>query len=128
MMKKKLLSVILSLTMAATLLAGCGGNNSAEGTGSSEEAEVAEGEAEAEAVSTVGPDSGTHMEMWTFVELHSTFYAGMLEKWNAANPDRQIQITFTTYPYGDMHTKLTMALQTGDGAPDLCDVEMEKYV
>lgn len=127
MMKKKLLSVILSLTMAATLLAGCGGNNSAEGTGSSEEAEVAEGEAEAEAVSTVGPDSGTHMEMWTFVELHSTFYAGMLEKWNAANPDRQIQITFTTYPYGDMHTKLTMALQTGDGAPDLCDVEIGQF-
>ena len=41
---------------------------------SSEEAEV-----EAEAVTTVGPDSGTKMEMWSFVEMHNTF---MQRCWN----------------------------------------------
>ena len=49
------------------------------------------------------------MEMWTFVELHSQFYAEMLNLWNEQNPDKQIQITFTTYPYADMHNKLLMS-------------------
>ena len=64
------------------------------------------------------------MEMWSFVEAHNTFYAGMLEKWNEQNPDRTIEITFTTYPYADMHTKLLTSLTAGTGAPDICDVEM----
>ncbi|WP_130837725.1 ABC transporter substrate-binding protein [Lachnoclostridium sp. Marseille-P6806] len=135
-MKKRVLGAVLSAAVAAAMLAGCGETNApvgstgaAEGeTVAAEEAEeTAEeepAEAEPTAVTTVGPDSGTKMEMWSFVEAHNTFYAGMLEKWNEENPDRQIQITFTTYPYGDMHQKLIMSLQTGTGAPDLCDVEM----
>ena len=67
------------------------------------------------------------MEMWSFVDLHNEFYAKMLEKWNEQNPDRQIQITFTTYPFGDMHNKMIMALQTGEGAPDLCDIERGQF-
>ena len=145
-MKKKLLSVLLSVAMVSALLAGCGSSSTAEPAeeaateeaateeASTEDAaeepaaeETAEGEVEALAVSTVGPDSGTKMEMWSFVELHNTFYASMLEKWNEANPDRQIQMTFTTYPYSDMHQKMIMALQTGEGAPDLCDIEIGQY-
>lgn len=132
-MKKKLLSALLSVAMVATLVTGCG--SSAEGDAASgdaaateevdgEEAVEGETEAQADAVSTVGDPNGTHMEMWSFVEAHNTFYAGMLEKWNAANPDRTIEITFTTYPYADMHTKLLTSLTAGTGAPDLCDVEM----
>ncbi|SFK93073.1 carbohydrate ABC transporter substrate-binding protein, CUT1 family [Lachnospiraceae bacterium KH1T2] len=136
-MKKKLVSVLISAAMSVTLLAGCGSVNAPEGsavtdgaaeegTGSAEEAgeEAESTEAEPEAVTTVGPEDGTKMQMWSFVEAHNTFYASMLEKWNEQNPDRQIQITFTTYPYSDMHQKLIMSLQTGSGAPDLCDVEM----
>ncbi|MBR1875801.1 MAG: extracellular solute-binding protein [Lachnospiraceae bacterium] len=151
-MKKKLVSVLLSGVMAAALLAGCGETNApvdASDTAAAEEAaadesteapaeeaaaedasageeaieEVTE-EAEADAVTTEGDPNGTHMEMWSFVEAHNTFYAKMLEQWNKANPDRTIEITFTTYPYGDMHQKLLMSLQAGTGAPDLCDVEM----
>ncbi|MCR5776200.1 MAG: extracellular solute-binding protein [Lachnospiraceae bacterium] len=131
-MKKKIVSAILSAAMVASLLVGCGTTNAPEGASGESgqvESEAAETEAEGteavpEAVTTVGPDSGTHMEMWSFVEAHNTFYAQMLDKWNEQNPDRQIQITFTTYPYGDMHQKLIMSLQTATGAPDLCDVEM----
>ena len=62
------------------------------------------GEVEPEAVTTVGDANGTHMEMWSFVELHNTYYGKMVDMWNAANPDRTIEVTFTTYPYADMHT------------------------
>ena len=116
--------------MAGTMLAGCGGGGSSDdsGSGSTEEAaEGEEGEAEPEDVTTVGPDSGTKMEMWSFVSQHNDFYAKMLEKWNEQNPDRQIQITFTTYPFADMHNKLMMSLQTGEGAPDLCDIERGQF-
>lgn len=145
-MKKKLLATILSVALTASLLAGCGSSASASGadnaagtdvateeeTGedaaaATEEGEVAEGEAAPDAVTTVGDPNGTHMEMWSFVELHNTFYASMLEKWNAENPDRTIEITFTTYPYADMHTKLLTSLNAGTGAPDFCDVEVGQF-
>lgn len=125
-MKKKVIAAVLCAAMAGSMLAGCGGSGKDDNkdvnadSGSSEEAE-------AEAVTTVGPDSGTKMEMWSFVEMHNTFYAKMLEQWNEQNPDRQIQMTFTTYPFADMHNKMIMALQTGEGAPDLCDIEIGQF-
>ena len=135
-MKRKLINCFMAVVMAATLFSGCGSQGktadssgkSADSTEKSEDTSGSDsGEAEAEAVTTVGPDSGTHMEMWAFVEMHNTFYAKMLEKWNEENPDRQIQITFTTYPFADMHNKMIMALQTGEGAPDLCDIERGQF-
>ena len=127
--KRRLLCVALSIS----IVAGCGGADAADAsetetgvTGMDVAAEESS-EVKADAVTTVGPDSGTHMQMWSFVELHNTFYATMLEKWNEQNPDRQIQMTFTTYPFGDMHNKLMMSLQTGEGAPDLCDIERGQF-
>ena len=133
-MKKKVLAALLCAAMAGTMLAGCGGGSCDSGSSSdsgdeasAEDGEGEDGEVEPEAVTTVGPDSGTKMEMWSFVSQHNDFYAKMLEKWNEQNPDRQIQITFTTYPFGDMHNKMIMALQTGEGAPDLCDIERGQF-
>ncbi len=140
-MKKKLLSTLLCGVLAASMLTGCAEVETSDDTGSETVEESADGaeetegtesadageassEVEPEAVTTEGDPNGTHMEMWSFVEAHNTFYAKMLEKWNEENPDRTIEITFTTYPYSDMHQKLLMSLQTGEGAPDICDVEM----
>ena len=109
-MKKKLVSVLLCGTMAASLLAGCGGASAggaaAAGAGdaavdaaeeaASEVAEAEGGEAteEVEAVTdTTGPEDGTPLELWTFVELHGTFYRDMCDKWNEENPDKQIKLT-----------------------------------
>lgn len=97
-----------------------GGGDTAEG----DTAEDGGSEEEAEAVTTVGDANGTHLECWSFVEAHNTFYAKMVDKWNEANPDRTIEVTFTTYPYESNHTKLLTSLQAGVGAPDICDVEM----
>ncbi len=138
-MKKKLLSTFLCVVMAAALLAGCasksdpaatdGGDAATENDATPTEASSDEAAAptEAPAVTTVGDPNGTHMEMWSFVELHNTYYGKMVEKWNQENPDRTIEVTFTTYPYSDMHNKLIMSLQTGEGAPDLCDVEVGQF-
>ncbi len=127
-MKRKLTVLLTGAVMAAMILSGC---SSAAGTDPKAKAdtEVQESAAEdgKEVVNTVGPDSGTHLNMWSFAELHNTFYADMVERWNKENPDRQIQVTFTTYPFSDMHNKLIMALQTGQGAPDLCDVEIGQF-
>jgi len=138
---KKMLSLLICIAMVSVMLSGCGNlkksgtETSSESGGETADSVTEEAGAEetgteevvADAISTVGPEDGTHLEMWTFVELHSSFYAEMLEKWNAENPDKQLNITFTTYPYADMHNKLIMANQTGEGAPDLCDVEIGQF-
>lgn len=128
-MKKKLLSLILSVALLTTMLLGCGKDNTTDEAASTDDAVATDETAEAAPtdVKTVGPEDGTHLEMWSFVSAHNDFYALMLEKWNEANPDKQLNITFTTYPYGDMHTKLTLANQSGTGAPDLCDVEISQF-
>lgn len=148
-MKKRLLGILMCMALSVSALAGCavatdgaatdsGGvtteageaAGSAGGAAGSSAATVADGDAgmvaavEPAAVTTVGDAKGTHMEFWSFVEAHNTFYAGMVELWNAANPDRTIEVTFTTYPYADMHTKLLTSLTAGTGAPDICDVEL----
>ena len=114
-MKKKLLSLLLASSMVVTM-------------GMTVMAEEAETEAAPTAVTTVGPDDATaKFELWSFVDLHNEFYGKMVDLWNEQNPDRTIQITFSTYPYADHHNKLMMSLQAGSGAPDMCDIEIGQF-
>ena len=129
-MKKKLVSSLMSMALVAGLLAGCGSGAATETSeGATETAEATTEEAAAEEIpnATFGDENGTHLEMWTFVELHGQHYKDMAEVWNEQNPDRTIEITCTTYPYGDMHTKLLTSLEAGTGAPDICDVEVGQF-
>ena len=154
-MKKKVLATLMTAAMLATTLVGCGGGDAgsapAADGGAAEEAPAADagsddaaaaddGAAAEEApaedaaaaeeeipTATFGDPNGTHMEMWTFVEIHGQHYGNMVEKWNEQNPDRTIEITCTTYPYVDMHTKLLTSLNAGTGAPDICDVEIGQF-
>lgn len=72
-------------------------------------------------------EDAIELSYWTFVELHGQHFEKMLEKWNAANPDRQIKLNVTVMPYDDMHNKLSIAVQTGVGAPDIADIELGKF-
>ena len=112
-MKKRWLALLLGSAMVMSM-------------GTTVFAEEAE-EGAPTAVTTVGPEDGTHLEVWSFVDLHNEFYGQMVEEWNAQNPDKQLNVTFSTYPYSDMHNKLMMSLQAGDGAPDICDVEIGQF-
>ena len=69
----------------------------------------------------------TKITFWTFQELHVAFYEEMAKEWNEKYPDRPIELVPSALPYDDMHNKLTIALQSGVGAPDLVDIEIGKF-
>lgn len=104
-MKKRLLVIISLLVMLTAVLSACSGGSKSGGSKS----------------------GVTKIEFWTFNELHQTFYEGMAKSWNEANPDKQIELVANTFPYDDMHNKLLVALQSGKGAPDMADIELNKF-
>jgi arabinosaccharide transport system substrate-binding protein len=69
----------------------------------------------------------TELTLWVFVERHGTFMQNQAERWNEANPERQINLTFEQIEYNSMHDNLLAALLVGVGAPDLADIEISKF-
>jgi arabinosaccharide transport system substrate-binding protein len=67
------------------------------------------------------------LTFWTFQDLHREFYEDALKTWNQRNPDRQIKLNTEVYGYDDNHNKLLIALQTGQGAPDMVDIEISRF-
>ncbi|OVE68634.1 ABC transporter substrate-binding protein [Clostridium diolis] len=110
---KKLAAIAAVTSIAATMLIGCGGSSSSTSSSGGKD--------------SASSSSGDQLEMWTFIEMHKTFYEKMLEKWNQKNPDKKLNINFTVLPYDDMHNKLQSALLSGQGAPDACDIEVGKF-
>ena len=77
--------------------------------------------------SAIAEEEPIHLTLWTFQELHTQLYKEMETRWNE-NPDNpKIEIDMQVYPYDDMHSKLTIALQTGEGAPDIVDIEINQF-
>lgn len=132
-MMKRILALLLACTMMATVFAGCSdGTESQSGApaaGSTDSTASSEAASSAPTVITGNKVSGaTELTMWTFVELHGKFYQTMVDSWNKAHPDKPINLTVTVLPYDDMHNKLQIALQAnGEGAPDICDIEIGKF-
>jgi|AMZC01.1.fsa_nt_AMZC01000329.1_6 arabinosaccharide transport system substrate-binding protein len=69
----------------------------------------------------------TELTFWTFVQDHADYWVAQADHWNAEHPDRPITLTPTIYPWADMHDKLLLALQSGQGAPDLVDIEISRW-
>lgn len=130
-MKKKLLSALLSAAMVATLLTGCGSGNSSSTTTNSgagtEETTAAAGGEQTAVIDAGAGEGAVELDYWTFVELHGQHFETMLKLWNEQNPDRQIKLNVTVMPYDDMHNKLLIAVQTGEGAPDISDIELGRF-
>lgn len=114
---KKFAASALAAGMATFALAGC----QTAGTSGSEET------AEGQTITQEAVEGAAQLELWTFVELHGEFYTTMAEKWNEENPDKKVQITVNVLPYDDMHNKLQIALTSGEGAPDIADIEVGKF-
>ncbi|MBB3113895.1 arabinosaccharide transport system substrate-binding protein [Paenibacillus phyllosphaerae] len=110
---KKWLMGLTMISMAAGLF-GCSNDNSSTGATTS-------------VMDDGAGEQATSLKYWTFVELHGQHFQSMLKKWNEANPDRQIKLEVSVMPYDDMHNKLSIALQTGQGAPDISDIEVGKF-
>lgn len=127
----KWFTLVMVLVLSMQLLMGCGSSSETEeetsqadnsnNSGSSEEVETSQLGAE-----TAGEDA-VEMDYWTFVDLHGKHFEKMVNLWNENNPDRQIKLNVTVMPYDDMHSKLLLAVQTGEGAPDISDIEVGQF-
>ncbi|MDD3206758.1 MAG: ABC transporter substrate-binding protein, partial [Lachnospiraceae bacterium] len=128
-MKKKVLSALLSVAMVASLLVGCGSSADTSSTGDTTEAatEAAGPGAAGTTEMEVEGDDVTTLNVWTFIELHQQFYTDMAEKWNEENPDKKVKLVLSNMAYDDMHNKLSLALESGEGAPDIVDIELGKF-
>src|SRR6188472_4530974 len=69
----------------------------------------------------------TDLKLWGFVPRHGDFMVKQAERWNAANPDRPINLTYENIEYNQMHDNLLAAFLAGSGAPDLVDIEIGKF-
>lgn len=126
-MKKKVIAMLLCAVMTVGMLAGCGkaGSENAGGENATEES-GGTGSAGAKEMAVEGDDV-TELQVWTFIELHQDFYMDMAEKWNEENPDKKVNLVLSNMQYDDMHNKLSLALESGEGAPDVVDIELGKF-
>jgi arabinosaccharide transport system substrate-binding protein len=76
---------------------------------------------------TAAPGKTTKLTMWVFNAIHATFYKDALARWNAANPNKQIDLTIEEYPNAEMHNKLLLSFQSGVGAPDIVDININYF-
>lgn len=67
------------------------------------------------------------LDFWTFVNDHADYYQKKAEEFNEAHSEINFILTPQVLPYGQMHDKLSIALQTGMGAPDLADIEISQF-
>lgn len=128
-MKKRILALLLACSILAASSAGCSnGETQPAGGADSETAGSESASSEPTVITTTKVAGATELTMWVFVELHGKFYQAMVDSWNKLHPDRPINLTITVLPYDDMHNKLQIALQAnGEGAPDICDIEIGKF-
>lgn len=67
------------------------------------------------------------LTVWSVNEIHSEMWRFGEEAYNKKNPDKPIKVTVEILPNAEMHNKLLMALQTGTGAPDVADINLNFY-
>jgi len=130
-MRKSWLYVLTLSFLVSIVLAGCGGNdsNNAEQSSSAPASSPASQQPSASQAETEPEPAAepTKLTLWTFVQQHADFYDFMADEWNKNNPDKPIQLESQVIPYDDMHTRLLLALQSAEGAPDLVDIEQSKF-
>ena len=84
------------------------------------------GQQETEASGSSAPDEVT-ISFWTFQDIHNQYFTKKAEEWNAAGKTPKIKFEGQVLPYGEMHDKLLVALQSGVGAPDMVDIEISRF-
>ena len=74
-----------------------------------------------------GQGGGNSLEMWLFSEERAAWLKKVLdsEVWTADHAD--VKVNLRVFPYEQMHDRLQTALVSGQGAPDLADVEISRF-
>ncbi|MCR5733891.1 MAG: ABC transporter substrate-binding protein [Lachnospiraceae bacterium] len=129
-MKKKLVSIVLSVAMMSALLAGCGGAGAV--TGSNDAANPSADETETNANATDSASSGdSTLTVWTWDPNFNIYSLKEAEKiYQKENPDFKLEIVET--PWEDMQTNLGTILGSNNLAqlPDILlmqDFAFQKY-
>ncbi|MFH5183463.1 ABC transporter substrate-binding protein [Paenibacillus sp. TAB 01] len=109
-MKKASVTAVASMLLLASVLSGCSGDGTESSTGGSSDSSKA-----------------VKLSLWTFQDLHKKYYEKTAELWNQSHPDQPIELSIDTYPNAEMHNKLLIALQSGVGAPDIADININFF-
>ncbi len=125
-MKRKVISILLCMTMVTSMLIGCGKSAPADDSSKSDGGTEQSSDGMTQGKNTF-VDGGTELSLWTFQELHVAFYTEMADLWNKENPDKPINLTVTTGESHSLHSKLLVACQAGEGTPDMADIEVGYY-
>ncbi|MFA6775062.1 MAG: ABC transporter substrate-binding protein [Sphaerochaetaceae bacterium] len=88
---------------------------------------TAQGTSERTSEKDTSQSTVTTLSVWSFVQAHMDAYKKLSVVWNEDHPDEQIKLVDTYYDWASMHDKLYSCLLAGEGAPDLCDVEIGKW-
>lgn len=124
-MKKKLLSVLLCASMAASMLAGCGGNSSDANSNAADNTGAAGTETAAvDDNQTASSGEDVTLEFWT-IDLKAAFgdfFNDMIAQYESENPG--VKINWTDVPYADIQSKLVTAV-AGGTAPDVVNLNTQ---
>ncbi|NLU25716.1 MAG: extracellular solute-binding protein [Hungateiclostridium thermocellum] len=113
-MKKRLALLLAVVMLASMFLTACTGTNTPAQTPGTDKEQPKAAEP-------------TPLNFWVFEELHVAFYKDALKSWNEANPDKPIELVIESYPNAEMHNKLLIAIQSGVGAPDIADININYF-
>lgn len=117
-MKRATSITAASLLLLTSILSGC---TSSDGGNQPAKAENQPAKAENQTQKPV------KLSLWTFQDLHKKYYEKTAEIWNKKNPNQPIELTVDSYPNAEMHNKLLIALQSGVGAPDIADININFF-
>ncbi len=118
---RRQLGVSCVLTLALVSTAACGGGGEEALTGDTDE--------DNQVMESDPSDEGEDIELefWTFVDAHTDFMVSRAEEFNAENDEYNIILNASTADFEEMHDRLLVALQSGTGAPDLVDIEIQRF-
>ncbi|AYY14075.1 carbohydrate ABC transporter substrate-binding protein [Actinobacteria bacterium YIM 96077] len=108
----------------ALVAAGCAGEDG------NSIAELEEGEDTERQAMEADPEhegEDVELEFWTFVDAHTDFMMARAEEFNEQNSEYNIILDASTADFEEMHDRLLIALQSGSGAPDIVDIEIQRF-
>ncbi len=126
-MRKLIYLGFIMFVVLSSVLIGCSNDNDSGST---------ENEGSNQSDNTTGTDNGEgstdnagkeELTFWTFQGIHVDFFKDAETRWNEENPDRPIELKAESFPYDEMHNNLLLALQSGTGAPDIVDIEVNRF-
>lgn len=108
--KRRLLPLILVVVMVLSLLSACAGGGTGGGT-----------------ETTAGDETPVDLVFWLFNEIHQKYFEPGAVSWNETYPGRPVNVSFEIQPLAQMATNLLISFQSGTGAPDLVDININHF-